>query len=79
MMKKETMKQRPSVRLNLTLFFSTISIHMYKSCTKLQQNGWIYHSLTELCLERTTQMNNDYKKQNVQLTKKLKSKSFRRF
>jgi hypothetical protein len=25
---------------------STISIGMYKSCTKLQQNGWIYHSLT---------------------------------
>jgi chromosome segregation ATPase len=29
----------------------------------------------ELCLERTTQANNDYKKQNAQLTKKLESKS----
>jgi hypothetical protein len=28
------------------MIFSTISIHMYKSCAKLQQNGWIYHSLT---------------------------------
>jgi hypothetical protein len=30
----------------------------------------------ELCLERTTQANDDYKKQNAQLTKKLESKSF---
>jgi chromosome segregation ATPase len=29
----------------------------------------------ELCLECTTQANNDYKKQNAQLTKKLESKS----
>jgi chromosome segregation ATPase len=29
----------------------------------------------ELCLERTTQANDDYKKQNAQLTKKLESKS----
>jgi hypothetical protein len=33
----------------------------------------------ELCLDRTTQANNDYKKQNAQLTKKLESKSFGRF
>jgi hypothetical protein len=32
----------------------------------------------ELCLERTTQANNDYKKQNAQLTKKLESKSLGR-
>jgi chromosome segregation ATPase len=32
----------------------------------------------ELCLERTTQANEDYKKQNVQLTKKLESKSLGR-
>jgi t-SNARE complex subunit (syntaxin) len=30
----------------------------------------------ELCLERTTRANEDYKKQNTQLTKKLESKSF---
>jgi hypothetical protein len=30
----------------------------------------------ELCLERTTRVNDDYKKQNAQLTKKLESKSF---
>jgi chromosome segregation ATPase len=30
----------------------------------------------ELCLERTTRANDDYKKQNAQLTKKLESKSF---
>jgi hypothetical protein len=30
----------------------------------------------ELCLEHTTQANDDYKKQNAQLTKKLESKSF---
>jgi uncharacterized protein YktB (UPF0637 family) len=29
----------------------------------------------ELCLERTTRANDDYKKQNAQLTKKLESKS----
>jgi hypothetical protein len=29
----------------------------------------------ELCLEHTTQANDDYKKQNAQLTKKLESKS----
>jgi hypothetical protein len=29
----------------------------------------------ELCLERTTQVNDDYKKQNAQLTRKLESKS----
>jgi hypothetical protein len=29
----------------------------------------------ELCLDRTTQANDDYKKQNAQLTKKLESKS----
>jgi hypothetical protein len=28
----------------------------------------------ELCLERTTQANDDYKKQNAQLTSKLESK-----
>jgi hypothetical protein len=28
----------------------------------------------ELCLERTTKANNDYQKQNVQLTKNLESK-----
>jgi hypothetical protein len=28
----------------------------------------------ELCLERTTQANGDYKKQNAQLTSKLESK-----
>jgi hypothetical protein len=33
----------------------------------------------ELFLDRTTQANNDYKKQNAQLTKKLESKSFGRF
>jgi hypothetical protein len=32
----------------------------------------------ELCLERTTRANEDYKKQNAQLTKKLESKSFGR-
>jgi chromosome segregation ATPase len=32
----------------------------------------------ELCLERTTQANEDYEKQNTQLTKKLESKSFSR-
>jgi outer membrane protein TolC len=32
----------------------------------------------ELCLERTTQANDDYKKQNAQLAKKLESKSFGR-
>jgi hypothetical protein len=32
----------------------------------------------ELCLERTTQANKDYEKQNTQLTKKLESKSFSR-
>jgi chromosome segregation ATPase len=32
----------------------------------------------ELCLERTTRANEDYKKQNAQLTKKLESKSFDR-
>jgi hypothetical protein len=30
----------------------------------------------ELCLERTTPTNDDYKEQNAQLTKKLESKSF---
>jgi chromosome segregation ATPase len=30
----------------------------------------------ELCLECTTRANEDYKKQNTQLTKKLESKSF---
>jgi hypothetical protein len=30
----------------------------------------------ELYLERTTRVNDDYKKQNAQLTKKLESKSF---
>jgi hypothetical protein len=30
----------------------------------------------ELCLERTTWANDDYKKQNAQLAKKLESKSF---
>jgi chromosome segregation ATPase len=33
----------------------------------------------ELCLERTTQANDDYQKQNAQLTKKLESKSFGHF
>jgi exonuclease V gamma subunit len=32
----------------------------------------------ELCLEHTTRANDDYKKQNAQLTKKLESKSFGR-
>jgi chromosome segregation ATPase len=32
----------------------------------------------ELCLERTTRANEDYKKQNARLTKKLESKSFGR-
>jgi chromosome segregation ATPase len=32
----------------------------------------------ELCLECTTQANNDYRKQNAQLTKKLESKSLGR-
>jgi hypothetical protein len=32
----------------------------------------------ELSLERTTQANDDYKKQNAQLSKKLESKSFGR-
>jgi chromosome segregation ATPase len=32
----------------------------------------------ELCLERTTRANDDYKKQNTQLTKKLESKSLGR-
>jgi predicted phage-related endonuclease len=32
----------------------------------------------ELCLERTTQANDDYKKQNAQLTNKMESKSFGR-
>jgi hypothetical protein len=32
----------------------------------------------ELSLERTTQANGDYKKQNAQLSKKLESKSFGR-
>jgi hypothetical protein len=32
----------------------------------------------EFCLERTTRANEDYKKQNAQLTKKLESKSFPR-
>jgi chromosome segregation ATPase len=32
----------------------------------------------ELCLERTTRANEDYKKQNARLTKKLESKSFDR-
>jgi hypothetical protein len=32
----------------------------------------------ELCLECTTQANDDYKKQNAQLTKKLESKSLGR-
>jgi hypothetical protein len=32
----------------------------------------------ELCLERTTRANDDYKKQNAQLTKKLESKPFGR-
>jgi hypothetical protein len=32
----------------------------------------------ELSLERTTQANGDYKKQNTQLSKKLESKSFGR-
>jgi phage-related tail protein len=32
----------------------------------------------ELCLECTTQANNDYKKQNAQMTKKLESKSLGR-
>jgi phage-related tail protein len=30
----------------------------------------------ELCLEHTSRVNEDYKKQNAQLTKKLESKSF---
>jgi chromosome segregation ATPase len=33
----------------------------------------------ELCLERTTRVNDDYKKQNAQLTRKLESKSLCRF
>jgi predicted nucleic acid-binding Zn-ribbon protein len=33
----------------------------------------------ELCLERTTQANDDYQKQNAQLAKKLESKSFGHF
>jgi hypothetical protein len=32
----------------------------------------------ELCLEHTTQANDDYKKQNAQLTNKMESKSFGR-
>jgi chromosome segregation ATPase len=33
----------------------------------------------ELCLERTTQVNDDYKKQNAQMTRKLESKFPRSF
>jgi hypothetical protein len=33
----------------------------------------------EICLECTSRVNDDYKKQNTQLTKKLESKSFGRF
>jgi hypothetical protein len=33
----------------------------------------------ELCLERTTRANDDYKEQNAQLTKKLESKSLGHF
>jgi hypothetical protein len=33
----------------------------------------------ELCLERTSRANDDYKEQNAQLTRKLESKSLGRF